>query len=125
MSKTIYRYTRTIIETSHDLMQPDLEHVSPSQRQVIDLIDRYTLQLIQAYNQGNLIPVAQHQHYFRHVLIDILTPIVGYTEMLADGWLGQLHTEHEDAIGRLLYQVRGLMNYIIDEDYTTSLEESA
>lgn len=125
MSKTIYRYTRAIIETSHDLMQADSEHISPSQRQVIDLIDRYTLQLIQAYNQGNLIPVAQRQSYFRHVLIDILTPIVGYTEMLADGWLGQLHAEHADAVRRLLYQVRGLMDYIIGKDYTASLDTSA
>jgi|GEM_PF-6938543 len=107
MSDPIQQYTDIIHIQSRLLMDSNKTYLSMSQRQAIELINRYSSQLAAAAKQAS--PDDKCYETVRHELINILTPIVGYIEMWMDGWIGKLNPDqsaHVEIIHQSVYELR-------------------
>lgn len=107
MSRTLQQYTDIIHIQSRLLMDSNKTYLSMAQRQAIELINRYSAQLVTSAKQAA--PEDKHYDSVRHELINILTPIVGYIEMLSDGWIGKLNPDqvaHIDIIRQSVFELR-------------------
>ena len=123
MLELINKYTDIIHLQSRLLMDSDKSYLSLSQHQAIEFINRYSTHLAgvarQAYN---------NQHKFevvRHELINILTPIVGYIEMLSDGWIGIMNPDQCDHVEIVRQSVNALRDVILVHRFQKEVSESA
>ncbi len=123
MLELINKYTDIIHLQSRLLMDSDKSYLSLSQRQAIELINRYSTHLAIFARQSHT--NQQQLDKIRHELINILTPIVGYVEMLADGWIGTLNPDQSDHVDIIQQSVNMLRNVVLLNNVQTEISESA
>lgn len=94
-----------------------------SQQDVVNRINRYCTQLTIT---AQFVATDEDQQIAqRHELINILTPIMGYVEMLADGWIGKLNPDQEQHIDLIQHAVDHMRQSILAFRYQHNLSESA
>lgn len=123
MKKLINQYTDIIHIQSRLLMDSDTSYLSLAQRQAIELINRYSTQLAGVARKPSV-----HSDDFestRHELINLLTPIVGYIEMLSDGWIGALSVDQTERLNIIHETVYALQDVILAHGFQKELWESA
>lgn len=123
MPSIINKYTDIIHIQSEMLMSSNQAHLGLAQRQAIELINRYSMQLATIAKQ---VTVNENEYdNLRHELINLLTPIVGYVEMLSDGWIGVLDSDQQAHIEIIHHSVNDLRDTILKHHFQDSLSESA
>lgn len=123
MPELINKYTDIIHLQSQMLMDSNQTYLGLAQRQAIELINRYSMQLASVAKQ-NMQEQSQYDSV-RHELINILTPIVGYIEMLSDGWIGVMYPEQKTHIDIIHRSVNNLRDVIMKHQFQGSFSESA
>lgn len=123
MPNVINQYTDIIHIQSEMLMSSNQTHLGLAQRQAIELINRYSMQLATIAKQVTL--NKSEYDSLRHELINLLTPIVGYVEMLSDGWIGALDFDQQAHIEIIHHSVNDLRDAILKHHFQDSLSESA
>ncbi|MGJ3240054.1 MAG: histidine kinase dimerization/phospho-acceptor domain-containing protein [Anaerolineae bacterium] len=111
MSYKIAKYTDIIYLQSQLLTTSNKSYMTLAQRQAIELICRYSAQLAQTAKK--LTDDPEQQALVRHDMINILTPIVGYVEMLSDGWIGSLNPDQASHVEIIQQSVDALRECIL------------
>lgn len=125
MSETINKYTDIIRVQSQLLTDSKLTHMSLAQRQAIELINRYAVQIVNMTNAYESGTSNMDCDRLRHELINTLTPIVGYSEMLVDEWIGTLATNQQKHVEIIHQNVQSLRTYIQSYQFHTDMSMSA
>lgn len=123
MPAPIKRYTDVIHIQSKFLMDSKEIFLTLAQRQAIELINRYSLQLATIAEQG--VTANASIDDIRHELINYLTPIMGYSEMLFDGWIGELNPDQRSHIEIICQAIRDLRDVILKRRFVIEMPESA
>lgn len=109
MTNLISRYIHIITQETNVLLKDEINQLNPIQCNTIHSIHEYINQLCVA---SIMLSEASYNEAVRHQLLDLLTPISGYVEMLADGWMGELNLEQRDRINLIFAAVHRLTHYI-------------
>lgn len=106
MPAFINRYVHVITEEAHALIENKYEKLNPLQKEVVQSILEHTKEL------SMLMLIGQAKDELRHELLNVLTPISGYVDMLSDGWMGKLSEEQIDRVKLINVAVRRLTEYV-------------
>ncbi|GAB5494616.1 MAG: hypothetical protein Phog2KO_48310 [Phototrophicaceae bacterium] len=124
MAETIAKYADIIYMQTHILIDPSL-HLNAEQSRVVRCINTHTQQLLNFLRTYEHIQPNLTEENIRHELINILTPIVGYIDMLADEWIGSLTTQQFNHV-ELIYQcVQALKQYVLSQRFKVNISASA
>jgi signal transduction histidine kinase len=99
MNPDILIYANTIIATSKTLLRDS--QLSAKQREVIGVISRAANEFVRIYNDCMAMPFEQFARELRHEIMNPLTPIRGYTEMLLIGMIGTLTPEQQEFVQQI------------------------
>ena len=77
------RESSTILEIVGQLVNHQLQELTESQQYAINRIYLYTQELFEILHNHSLKDAKIHRQ-----AIDLVTPILGYAQMLAEGWMG-------------------------------------
>lgn len=94
------------------LLEPSDNSLTEIQKNSVSLINHYTQELQQAVKQNENLSESEIRRFMRHELLNVLTPIVGYVEMLADGWIGKLSPDQEAHIEIISSAVQDVLQII-------------
>lgn len=119
MSSLVSRYIHVITQETKALMTDNVDKLSSKQCDVIHSIHQYTDQLSLATER---IAETGYNDVVRYKLLDLLTPISGYVEMIVDGWMGDLNARQNDRINLIAAAVQRLTNYV--RSYPIEFKES-
>lgn len=108
MSSLVSRYIHVITQETKALMADD-DKLSPKQWLIIRSIHQNTDQLLIATEK---VGETGYNEVIRYKLLDLLTPISGYVEMIVDGWIGDLNSRQVDRINLISAAVQRLTNYV-------------
>jgi hypothetical protein len=110
MKHLISPYIHVITQETNALMEDKVDELSPMQCKIIHSIHQYTDQLLIAAETVN---ETSYDDVERHKLLDLLTPIVGYVEMLADGWMGNFNaSQQHERVNLIIAAVRRLADSV-------------
>jgi signal transduction histidine kinase len=112
MQQVLDRYICIILSHSAMLLEPSDTPLSELQRNSISLIQKYTNELYNALNTSEALSEQEMLRFMRHELLNLLTPIVGYVEMLQDGWIGKLNPDQSSHIEIISYAVQDVLEII-------------
>ncbi len=123
MYDVILKSKDIIHKQSQLLLESNQNHLPVSQQNAIERISRYASQLAITAQQIGI--THDQEIILRHEMINILTPIVGYTEMLADGWVGHLNPDQMQHIELIQHAVGMMRQSILSYRKQSPLSESA
>jgi signal transduction histidine kinase len=112
MQQVLERYIGIILSHSALLLEPSDNPLSDIQRNSIGLIQKYTNELNSAISRSEALSEEEMRRFMRHELLNLLTPIVGYVEMLQDGWIGKLNLDQSSHIEIIAYAVQDVLEII-------------
>ncbi|MEM9953975.1 MAG: histidine kinase dimerization/phospho-acceptor domain-containing protein [Chloroflexota bacterium] len=119
----IVQYTDIIRIQTRSLVDSDKTYLTTTQREAIERIHQYTEQL--AFTANRVAHTSDEHKAIRHELINILTPIIGYIEMLADGWMGRLNPDQMAHVDIVQHASQALRGIILTQRHDDQLSDSA
>ena len=99
MNPDILIYANTIIATSKALLRDS--QLSNKQREVIEVISRAANEFVRIYDDCMAMPFEKFARELRHEIMNPLTPIRGYSEMLLIGMIGVLTPEQQEFVQQI------------------------
>ena len=125
MLDMISRYADIIYMQTHILLDPNQVPLNVQQRKAIRSINTHTQDLIEFLKTHEETHPHLTEETMRHEIINILTPIVGYIDMLADEWIGKLTAIQFNHV-ELIYQcVQSLKQYVLSHRFKVNISISA
>jgi hypothetical protein len=121
MQHLLENYIAIILAQSTLLLEPGSKPLTELQKNSIVLIDRYSQELNRAVKNSENLSELEMQRFVRHELLNILTPIVGYIEMLADGWIGRLSPDQSAHVEIISYAVQDVLSIIASQKILPAL----
>lgn len=109
MPTFINRYIHVINQEATVLLDNKFERLTPLQIEVIHSLLQHTQELSLALTT---LVKTQKSVKIRHELLNLMTPISGYVEMLSDGWMGQLSEQQLDHIKLMVVAAHRLTEYV-------------
>ncbi len=82
---------------SDALVETDIWTLSPTQRQAVATIVRYAGELDTISSDMSALTPERMRKIIRHEFLNLLTPLLGYAEMLREGWIGTLD-QHQQTL---------------------------
>jgi signal transduction histidine kinase len=82
---------------SDALVETDIWTLSPNQRQAVATIVRYAGELDNMVSTMSALTPERMGKMIRHEFLNLLTPLLGYAEMLREGWIGALD-QHQQTL---------------------------
>lgn len=125
MSDLIKHYTDIIYMQSRLLTDCSQVYMNLGQRKAIENVNAYTQELIKFLNNHEQTHPHLTEESMRHELINLLTPIVGYVDMLADEWIGSLNPEQFQHVDLIYQNVHSLQQYVLSQRFKVELSISA
>lgn len=124
MLEFISRYTDIICVQSQLLTDGDV-YLSATQHQAVKKVVLYTNELLAFLKDHHQTHPHLTEETIRHEIINFLTPIVGYIDMLADEWIGCLAPNQQSHVEIIYESVHGLRKYVLSQQFKVALCESA
>lgn len=115
MQRLIGNHNQLILKHVNVLLDTDGTKLNELQLSSLTLIKQYTQELAAAIEEKDSVPNNEIARFIRHDLLNLLTPVVGYAEMLSDGWVGALSDEQSEHMQIILHTVHDLLKLIEDE----------
>ena len=112
MQHLLESYFAMILAHSALLLEASDSPLTEIQKSSITLISKYTEELKQSVKKTEILSETEMHRFLRHELLNVLTPIVGYIEMLADGWIGKLTPDQAAHIEIIYYAVHDVQSII-------------
>lgn len=112
MQPIIDNYNQLILTHVNVLLDANDTSLNEMQLNSLGLIKKYTQDLTLAIQTNEALPATEIARFMRHDLLNLLTPVVGYAEMLSDGWIGKLDAEQSEHMKIILYAVHDLLKLI-------------
>jgi signal transduction histidine kinase len=78
----------------------------------IVLIDKYTQELSKSLQQSAQLSESDKRRFIRHDIFNLITPILGYAEMLSDAWLGNLDPDQSAHAEIILYAAYDILQVL-------------
>lgn len=109
MTAFISQYIRIINQEARNLLDNKFEALNPIQVNVLQSILKHTEELSL---EAIAIEETQRRDHVRHELLNLMTPISGYIDMLSDGWMGDFSEQQSDSIKLISLAVQRLTEHI-------------
>lgn len=111
MHTPLYTVAHLVLKLTQKL-QKKQHLLNPTQRMTMRRIHRYVVDLDATFaNVGDQLSRQQ-----RYQMIDLVTPVQGYVEMLYEGWLGDIHTTLQADIVYLRQLVQQMNDILTGKD---------
>ena len=109
MPTFINRYIHIVTQESRSLINDKFEKLNPIQAQTIQSIINHSEDLCLFISKLEEKDTGSTN---RHDLLNMITPISGYIDMLSDGWMGDLNEQQHDRIQLISLAVYRLIDYV-------------
>jgi signal transduction histidine kinase len=111
MQPIIANYNKLILSHAALLLESDTA-LNPMQLNAVRLIDKYAQELSQSLQDNAALNENDMRRFMRHDMLNLITPILGYGEMLSDAWMGKLNPDqsaHIEIILNAVYDIQELI----------------
>src|SRR5688500_13691611 len=95
MQPIIENYNQLILTHVAMLLEPTDVSLNATQLNSVALIHKYTQELSRSLQESSTLSESDMRRYIRHDVFNLITPILGYAEMLSDAWLGKLNPDQQ------------------------------
>lgn len=109
---TLETSCKHILETVYQLTSQFTEVFTDSQLHALNCISVYTMELIMMLSFGD----DDDEEACDRNLRESVTPILGYAQMLSEGWLGDLPAKTRKSINMIMAQTTAMRDYLIAPD---------